>query len=482
MPASPRGTGGGAALVPLPGPGGGGHQRLRDGDRPARRPDGDPRPAFRDPGGLLPGGRSGRTGRGPGPLPGPERGRATGRCTAPSWTPPIPPPHARGLVGSSSGGDRPGSAAPAPGWAGGRSAAVRPIRPGGELPEGAILAHFGERGEAEGGCPACDRMLRLGKPFSVPGIRVPLKPGRADGVDPRPAGQVPGSGVPGGVEDGFHPVPPPPDPEPAGSSIHLAYPARFHGPLSQRRPPGLGEEGPGLCGRGHRTRGPGTRCGVPVPLGERQAPWRSGASWASHPRELGGLGKDALTYLLTVQELARYDASHAITVSAHTTLGTYPHPELRDRRPAGAVRSPPRPGRRAGGLRPHRARRGLGRLREPDPGGPGGRRTGGSTDPRSSSPTPASGRSSPPPRSPIPGRVPGDHELRRHQAHHRSRGGRAVGMGSVADLGYVDGVQAGKKEDKMGWRASDTRELLLEDALGSRREPGGPRARASSTS
>jgi alkylation response protein AidB-like acyl-CoA dehydrogenase len=40
-----------------------------------------------------------------------------------------------------------------------------------------------------------------------------------------------------------------------------------------------------------------------------------------------------------------------------------------------------------------------------------------------------------------------------------------VGMGSAAGLGYIEGVKAGKKEDKMGWRASDTRELLLEDAL-----------------
>lgn len=40
-----------------------------------------------------------------------------------------------------------------------------------------------------------------------------------------------------------------------------------------------------------------------------------------------------------------------------------------------------------------------------------------------------------------------------------------VGMGRLDDLGYTPGVRAGKKEDKMGWRASDTRELLLEDAL-----------------
>ena len=34
----------------------------------------------------------------------------------------------------------------------------------------------------------------------------------------------------------------------------------------------------------------------------------------------------------------------------------------------------------------------------------------------------------------------------------------------MSDLGYTQGVKAGKKENKMGWRASDTRELLLDDA------------------
>ncbi len=42
------------------------------------------------------------------------------------------------------------------------------------------------------------------------------------------------------------------------------------------------------------------------------------------PRALGGLGLDTLSYILAVEELAKHDASHAITVSAHTTLGTSP--------------------------------------------------------------------------------------------------------------------------------------------------------------
>ncbi len=42
------------------------------------------------------------------------------------------------------------------------------------------------------------------------------------------------------------------------------------------------------------------------------------------PRELSGMGLDYLSYILVVEELARYDASHAITVSAHTTLAMSP--------------------------------------------------------------------------------------------------------------------------------------------------------------
>jgi butyryl-CoA dehydrogenase len=41
----------------------------------------------------------------------------------------------------------------------------------------------------------------------------------------------------------------------------------------------------------------------------------------------------------------------------------------------------------------------------------------------------------------------------------------AVGFGHKPDLPFTEGVRAGEKEDKMGWRASDTRELLIEDAF-----------------
>jgi butyryl-CoA dehydrogenase len=42
---------------------------------------------------------------------------------------------------------------------------------------------------------------------------------------------------------------------------------------------------------------------------------------------------------------------------------------------------------------------------------------------------------------------------------------RTLGVGHAKDLPKTKGVRAGKKEDKMGWRASDTRELIFEDAV-----------------
>src|SRR3954468_24478094 len=46
-----------------------------------------------------------------------------------------------------------------------------------------------------------------------------------------------------------------------------------------------------------------------------------GVPW---PEELGGAGLDLLSYMITIHEMAKVDASHAITISAHTTLGTSP--------------------------------------------------------------------------------------------------------------------------------------------------------------
>src|SRR5437762_14227527 len=40
-----------------------------------------------------------------------------------------------------------------------------------------------------------------------------------------------------------------------------------------------------------------------------------------------------------------------------------------------------------------------------------------------------------------------------------------VGVGHAPELAKMGGIHAGKKEDKLGWRASDTRELIFADAM-----------------
>ena len=42
------------------------------------------------------------------------------------------------------------------------------------------------------------------------------------------------------------------------------------------------------------------------------------------PREYGGAGADTLAYAIAIEELARVDSSVAVTVAAHTSLGTMP--------------------------------------------------------------------------------------------------------------------------------------------------------------
>jgi alkylation response protein AidB-like acyl-CoA dehydrogenase len=182
------------------------------------------------------------------------------------------------------------------------------------------------------------------------------------------------------------------------------------------------------------------------------------------PRELGGLGLDFLSYILVVEELAKVDASHAITVSAHTTLGTFPILAFGTEEQQRRFVPPLAAGEVLGGFG----------LTEPGAGSDasgtrtravpenGGYRLNGSkifithagvgeifvvtavTDPRR-----------------------GTHGITSFivcKPTVEPERARAVGRGHRDDLPFTSGVRAGKKEDKMGWRASDTRELHLEDA------------------
>jgi alkylation response protein AidB-like acyl-CoA dehydrogenase len=211
---------------------------------------------------------------------------------------------------------------------------------------------------------------------------------------------------------------------------------------------------------------------VAVELDERAAfPWENVKAMAEMglmgipvPRELGGMGLDEMSYVVVVEELAKYDASHAITISAHTTLGTSPllnfgTPEQKRRfippLAAGDVLggfglTEPGAGSDASGSRTRAVREGA------------GYRINGSkifithagvgeiftvtavTDPEQG----ARGISS----------------FLMFKPTVDVERAREVGMGHREDLPFTEGLRAGKKEDKMGWRASDTRELIIEDA------------------
>ena len=184
------------------------------------------------------------------------------------------------------------------------------------------------------------------------------------------------------------------------------------------------------------------------------------------PEELGGSGMDYLSYIIVIHELAKVDASHAITVSAHTTLGTSPIVDF------GTAEQKRRyvPLLAAG-----KVLAGFG-LTEPGAGSDaGGTKTGAVER--------------------------GDHYVlngskifithagvgeifvvtaRTDPAARKTEGITAfivtkdtsdlaeaarVGIGHDPALPKCAGVNAARKEDKLGWRASDTRELVFQDAI-----------------
>jgi butyryl-CoA dehydrogenase len=187
-----------------------------------------------------------------------------------------------------------------------------------------------------------------------------------------------------------------------------------------------------------------------------------GVPW---PEELGGTGMDYLSYIVTVHELAKVDASHSITVSAHTTLGTSPIVDFGTPEQQRRFVPPLAGGRVLGGFG----------LTEPGAGSDAGGTATTAED-------------------------KGDHYLlngskifithagvgeifvctARTTPGTTNKGITAflvlketcdkakaldAGIGHDDSLAWTPGVRAGKKEDKMGWRASDTRELVFEDAV-----------------
>ena len=183
------------------------------------------------------------------------------------------------------------------------------------------------------------------------------------------------------------------------------------------------------------------------------------------PKEYGGQGLDYMSYILTVEEMAKVDASHAITISAHTTLGSGPILQFGNEDQKKRYLPTLATGEVLGGFG----------LTEPGAGSDsGGTRTRA---------VPADGGY----------RLNGSKIFITHAGVGEiftvtavtdpERGTKGIssfvvtkptvdvdtakqlGIGHRPELGYMAGVRSGKKEDKMGWRASDTRELILEDVL-----------------
>lgn len=186
-----------------------------------------------------------------------------------------------------------------------------------------------------------------------------------------------------------------------------------------------------------------------------------GVPWAE---ELGGAGLDITSYMLVIHELAKVDASHGLTVSAHTTLGTSPIVHFGDE----AQRRRYVPLLAAG-----RVMGGFGLTEEGAGSDAGGTRT---TAVRKGDRYILNGTK----RFITHGGVGEIFVVTAvTDATRGTRGGissfiltkqnddlaRALpyGVGHSDTLVPMPGFTSGRKEDKLGWRASDTRELIFED-------------------
>lgn len=181
------------------------------------------------------------------------------------------------------------------------------------------------------------------------------------------------------------------------------------------------------------------------------------------PEDLGGAGLDTISFMIAIEELARVCASHSITISAHTTLGTSPIVNFGNdaqkkhyvpRLAAGKVLggfglTEPNAGSDAGGTQTTAVKKGSkyilnGSKRFITHGGVGEVFiVTAVTDPSKGT----KGISS---------------FILTKETCDFDRA-KDLGMGHDPELVPMKGFRAGKKEDKLGWRASDTRELIFED-------------------
>lgn len=185
-----------------------------------------------------------------------------------------------------------------------------------------------------------------------------------------------------------------------------------------------------------------------------------GVPWSE---ELGGAGLDLLSFMIVIEELAKVDASHGLTISAHTTLGTSPIvkfgtkaqqekyvPFLASGRVMGGFGlTEPEAGSDAGGTKTTAVKKGdryvlNGTKRFITHGGVGEIFTVTAvTDPKAG--------------------TKGISSFILTKPTNDLEGAKAAGVGHEPSLVAMPGFRAGKKEDKLGWRASDTCELIMED-------------------
>ena len=183
------------------------------------------------------------------------------------------------------------------------------------------------------------------------------------------------------------------------------------------------------------------------------------------PRDLGGMGLDYMSYILVVQELAKFDASHAITVSAHTTLGTSPILAFGTEEQKRRFVPPLAAGEVLGGFG----------LTEPGAGSDASgtrtralRESGGYRLTGSKIFITNAGVGEVFVVTAVTDSSEGPHGITSFivcKPTMQPERARALGIGHCEDLPFSEGIRAGEKEDKMGWRASDTRELHLDDAF-----------------
>ena len=185
-----------------------------------------------------------------------------------------------------------------------------------------------------------------------------------------------------------------------------------------------------------------------------------GIPWSE---DLGGAGFDTTAFIIAIQELAKVCASHSITISAHTTLGTSPIvyfgndaqrqkyvPMLASGKVLGGFGlTEPNAGSDAGGTQTTAVKKGShyvlnGTKRFITHAGVG------EVFIVTAVTEPGAG-------------TKGISSFILTKETCDLDAARAVGVGHDDAIVPMPGFRSGKKEDKLGWRASDTRELIFEN-------------------